>query len=254
MDGSAFWPGKRETMQRYFTDEKLSIGEIFKASADDTHHMKNVMRFRPGDAFHMVDGSRDTFLCEITSAGETVECRPLELVEEAPELPVDLTVYCPLLKGEKFDWMIQKATELGAHAFSIYDADRSIVKLDEKKRRKRIERYMKIIREASEQSRRQHIPEIGFVPAVKELSLDAFDHVLFAYEGNASNPAASLHETLQALRGGDRIAFIFGPEGGFSEAETEALSSHNSIRLGPRILRAETAPLYALSAISATFE
>lgn len=241
-------------MQRYFTDETLAVGAVFTASSEDTHHMKNVMRFRPGDTFHMVDGEQCTFLCEVISVEDAVECRPVEEVEESPELPVRISLYCPLLKGEKFDWMIQKATELGAHEFSIYDADRSIVKLDGKKRQKRLERYGKIIREASEQSRRQHIPDISFVPAVKQLSFDAFDHVLFAYEGNASNPAASLHEALQSLREGERIAFIFGPEGGFSEGETEELSSHNSIRLGPRILRAETAPLYALSAISAKLE
>ncbi len=241
-------------MQRYFTDETLTVDEVFAASAGDTHHMKNVMRFRPEDTFHMVDGDQHTFLCEVISVEETVECRVLEAVEESPELPVHVFLYCPLLKGEKFDWMIQKATELGAHAFRIYDADRSIVKLDDKKRGKRLERYGKIIREASEQSRRQHIPDISFVPAVKQLSFEEFDHVLFAFEGNASNPAAALHEALQSLREGDHIAFIFGPEGGFTESETEELSSHNSIRLGPRILRAETAPLYALSAISAKLE
>ncbi|GAB3071158.1 RsmE family RNA methyltransferase [Salinicoccus sesuvii] len=241
-------------MQRYFIDQVLSSGQFFKITADDAHHMKNVMRFRPADTFHVVDRQKSTYLCEVTEVDGDINCRVLSTVEESPELPVEVSIYCPLLKGEKFDWMIQKSTELGAHEFMIYEADRSIVKLDDKKQKKRLERFSKIVKEASEQSRRQMIPNIRFVPAVKSLDFNTHDRLLFAFEGNALNPATSLQNALSDLAPGSRIAFIFGPEGGFSDAETELLLKHHSVRLGPRILRAETAPLYALSAISHSFE
>ncbi|MFC3418005.1 RsmE family RNA methyltransferase [Salinicoccus hispanicus] len=241
-------------MQRYFIDQALQPDQLFKITSEDAHHMKNVMRFRPEDTFHVVDQKQTTYLCEVAEVSQDIDCRAISPVDESPELPIEVTIYCPLLKGEKFDWMIQKATELGAHEFLIYEADRSIVRLDDKKRKKRLERFSKIVKEASEQSRRQVIPHIDFVPAVKNLDFDAYSRLLFAFEGNALNPAKSIQSAMSGVRHGSRIAFIFGPEGGFSEVETEQLSKHHSIRLGPRILRAETAPLYALSAISYSFE
>ncbi|MCG1008912.1 16S rRNA (uracil(1498)-N(3))-methyltransferase [Salinicoccus sp. ID82-1] len=241
-------------MQRYFIDEALEVDQHFSITSDDAHHMKNVMRFRPEDTFHAVDQKQCTYLCEIAEVSHDIDCRVISAVDESPELPVKVTLYCPLLKGEKFDWMIQKATELGAHEFLIYEADRSIVRLDDKKRKKRLERFGKIVKEASEQSRRQVIPNIDFVPAVDRLDFEEYDRLLFAFEGNALNPATNIQSAISDIAHGSRIAFIFGPEGGFSEAETKQLSKHHSIRLGPRILRAETAPLYALSAISNSFE
>lgn len=254
MDGSAYWPARYSAMQRYFTKDVIEYGEAFELPQADVHHVRNVMRFKPGDTVHIVDASRRTHLCKLLTVEETVRLASVELIEESPELPVDVTVLCPLLKGEKFEWMLQKATELGAHAFQVYAADRGIVKLDDRKRQKRLERFEKIIKEASEQSRRQIIPEIGFEAGVDQLDFAQFDHVFFAFEGNAGGSAASLGGAASKTAAGDHICIIFGPEGGFSEREIERLSHYNSVHLGPRILRAETAPLYALSAISTIFE
>lgn len=240
-------------MQRYFTDEELTAGAVYMSGAD-THHMKNVMRFKPGQEFHMVDNTRTAFLCVVTETDDHVHYRVVSEVEESPELPVRTSVFCPLLKGEKFEWMIQKSTELGASDFHIFEADRSIVKLDGKKRAKRLERYGKVIREAGEQSRRNMIPHINFGKTLKDTDFGAFDAVIFAYEGNAGNPATGLGRVLETIRPGDSIAFVFGPEGGFSDNEAALMDSFHSVRLGARILRAETAPLYALSAISHQFE
>ncbi|AKG73955.1 RsmE family RNA methyltransferase [Salinicoccus halodurans] len=240
-------------MQRYFTEERLIAGEVY-ASESDTHHMKNVMRFREGQAFHMVDSTRTAFLCEVVDVDDSVHFKVMSKIDESPELPVETTIFCPLLKGEKFEWMIQKSTELGAFDFNIFDAERSVVKLDEKKRLKRLTRYEKVIKEAGEQSRRNQIPEIHFTGTLKDLDFDAFDAVLFAYEGNVNNPAKSMNQVLESLKPDSRIAFVFGPEGGFSDDEAALMEQYHSVRLGARILRAETAPLYALSAISYKFE
>lgn len=240
-------------MQRYFTEKKLITGEVYVSDAD-THHMKNVMRFREGQAFHMVDGTHTAFLCKVADVDDAIHFEVMAEVEESPELPVRTSIFCPLLKGEKFEWMIQKSTELGAHDFNIFEAARSIVKLDAKKRAKRLERYEKVIREAGEQSRRNLIPHIKFAESLKNIDFGKFDAVLFAYEGNVNNPAKSMNQVLESLKPDSRIAFVFGPEGGFSDDEAALMEQYHSVRLGARILRAETAPLYALSAISYKFE
>ncbi len=240
-------------MQRYFTEERLAIGKEYDSEAD-THHMKNVMRFRDGQEFHMVDGTNSAFLCEVVDVDSKVHFKVMSEIDESPELPVKVRVFCPLLKGEKFEWMIQKSTELGAFDFCIFDADRSIVKLDDKKRMKRLERYEKVIKEAGEQSRRNIIPEIQFDKKLQDIDFEEYDAVMFAYEGNVNNPATSMNQTLEGLKQGSSIAFVFGPEGGFSDDEVTLMEKFHSIRLGSRILRAETAPLYILSAVSYIFE
>src|SRR5690625_7769622 len=197
-------------MQRYFTDKELSAGKVY-TSDSDTHHMKNVMRFKPGQEFHMVDITRTAFLCEVTKTDDHVHYRVVSAVEESPELPVRTSIVCPLLKGEKFEWMIQKSTELGAFDFHIFEADRSVVKLEARKRAKRLERYSKIIREAGEQSRRNMIPHINFGKSLKNTDFEAFDAVIFAYEGNSGNPATGLNRVFKKLGTWVRIALVLRP-------------------------------------------
>lgn len=241
-------------MQRYFTRDQLNISETFEALNEDTHHMINVMRFRVDDTFEMVDVDKNTFLCNIVKIeGQTVIYQPIEKYEFSPEMPLRITIICPMLKGEKFEWMLQKSTELGAFEFIIYEADRSIVKLDDKKKEKRLTRYRKVIKEASEQSKRTVIPEIYFDRKLKQLDFSGFDHTIIAYEGNANNESLSLNR-LERFKDDDSLAFIFGPEGGLTESETGFDGSLQHVRLGPRILRAESAPLYFLSSMSCIYE
>src|SRR5690625_4087806 len=134
--------------------------------------MINVMRFRVDDEFEMVDGLKNVYLCKILNIEEqTLIYQPVEKYEDNSEMPVRVTIVCPMLKGEKFEWMLQKSTELGASEFIIYEADRSIVKLDDKKKEKKLIRYRKVIKEASEQSKRTVIPEIYFDGKLKQLDL-----------------------------------------------------------------------------------
>lgn len=241
-------------MQRYFTQDQLNINEPFEVVNEDTHHMINVMRFRVDDEFEMVDGANDVYLCRIINIEEqTLIYQPFEKHENNSEMPVRVTIVCPMLKGEKFEWMLQKSTELGASEFIIYEADRSIVKLDDKKKEKRLVRYKKVIKEASEQSKRTVIPGIHFDGKLKKLDLSRFDHAVIAYEGNSDYESLSLNR-LEKFNDGDSLAFIFGPEGGLTEDEAGFDRVLKSVRLGPRILRAESAPLYFLSSMSYIYE
>ncbi|KAA1040066.1 16S rRNA (uracil(1498)-N(3))-methyltransferase [Macrococcus equipercicus] len=243
-------------MQRYFLAEDAGLNERFTIqSADDVHHIKNVMRSSAGDQI-IVNFRNGVYVCRLTAVDSSVEVEATEALDITTELPVDVTIASGLLKNDKYEWMIQKATELGAAHFIPFVSERTIIKVDQKKMEKRLERFNKIVKEAAEQSYRRHVPTVTFQPgskALAELTVD-YDQVLVAYEEEAkAGETKKFHAALKSMAPGTRVLIIFGPEGGLSAAELEIFGGR-TIGLGPRILRAETAPLYALSAVSYFFE
>lgn len=238
-------------MQRYFIEETVSLNETFVMDTKHIHHIKNVMRAKIDDKFNVVDKTGSAYLVQLTDL-EPVSYKVTEKIESEVELPVNITLYSPLLKGDKMDLVIQKSTELGAHEFILYKAERSVVKLNAKKEQSRLTRYEKITREAAEQSRRTKIPEISFAESLKVIDFTIYDLVLFAYEDN--NLTDRSIKNVLSRSDAQTIAVIFGPEGGFTDKETELFKSYENVALGRRILRAETAPLYALSVIGSYYE
>ena len=179
------------------------------------------MRTQTGDKV-IVNFTNATMICEIIDIQTEITVKPIEHIDIQTELPVSVTIASGLLKNDKYEWMIQKATELGAVSFIPFVSERTIVKVDEKKFQKKVERFTKIVKEAAEQSYRQIVPSIEFVASGKALAkkLEAFDHVLIAYEETAkSGEIKSFTEALQDVKHGDKVCMIFGPEGGLSEAE-----------------------------------
>lgn len=239
-------------MQRYFTESKLSPGDEVLMNADDSHHIRNVMRMGVDDRIELVDAGSALFVADVVTLDDDVRVRVASQLESQTELPVKTTIIVPLLKGDKLDWLLQKATELGAHAFHLYESERAVVKLDAKKLEKRIVRFEKIVKEAAEQSKRLVVPEIKYVGDVRAVTNYDYGKLMIAYEGAALDESKSLsHVFADNL---SEVGCIFGPEGGFSDGELELLSEAATIRLGPRILRAETAPLYFLSALSFKYD
>ncbi|CAD2074018.1 ribosomal RNA small subunit methyltransferase E [Jeotgalicoccus coquinae] len=238
-------------MQRYFIEGTVSLNESFVMDDAHIHHIKNVMRAKADDEFNVVDSTGNAYLVRLTDI-DPVTYEVIEKINAEVELPVNITLYSPLLKGDKMDVVIQKSTELGAHEFILYKADRSVVKLNSKKEESRLVRYEKIAREASEQSRRTKIPAISFAGALKAMDFTQYDLVLFAYEDN-NLTGRSIKDVLKAHNAAS-VAVVFGPEGGFTEAEAEFFRPYENVALGRRILRAETAPLYALSVIGSYYE
>lgn len=238
-------------MQRYFIKGAISPNETVVMDTEHIHHIKNVMRLKIDDEFNVVDNTSRVYLVQLTNL-EPVTYVVIREIKSEVELPVNITLYSPLLKGDKMDVVIQKSTELGTHEFVLYKAERSVVKLNSKKEANRLTRYEKIAREAAEQSRRSKIPEISFSEGLKTIDFTTYDLVLFAYEDN-SLTGSSIKDVLKNSNA-QSIAVIFGPEGGFSEKEAEIFKSYENVSLGRRILRAETAPLYALSVIGSYYE
>ncbi|MCA0970031.1 16S rRNA (uracil(1498)-N(3))-methyltransferase [Halobacillus litoralis] len=242
-------------MQRYFVETEHWQGQAVTIDGEDVHHISRVMRMEPGSevvCIHPVEGAA---LCRIEEIKEkTVDCEVLEWMDEDRELPVEVTIVQSLGKGDKLEQVVQKGTELGASRFIPFAADRSVAKWDLKKVKKKVERLQKIAKEASEQSERTRIPEVSSLYQLQDLlKEESFTWCFFGHAEEARDAVSpSLKSRLTSIEPGDKVLIVFGPEGGFSEKEVEAFkdSGYLPVRLGPRILRMETAPLYFLSSLS----
>ncbi|PLT30955.1 16S rRNA (uracil(1498)-N(3))-methyltransferase [Peribacillus deserti] len=243
-------------MQRYFISKESIEGSLVTITGDDFHHLANVMRSKPGDHILCVVPQEKTALVEITEiTNEAIHANVIKWMDESKEMPIKVTIASGLPKGDKLDYIIQKGTELGAAGFIPFIAARSIVKWDEKKAAKKTERLQKIAKEAAEQSHRGIVPSIANPVRINELIKlsDEYKYKLIAYEEDAKlGEASQFAGILKEVRNGESVLFVFGPEGGLSSDEIEKFKENGfvSCGLGPRILRTETAPLYALSAIS----
>lgn len=242
-------------MQRYFVKGNVSeTTHSLVFSKDQVHQLKKVMRVRAGEQFEVVDDSSQLAIVEVTEL-DPFEVKVVELLEQKVELPVSVTIAVGLSKGDKLDFIVQKATELGVSEIIPLSLTRNVVKWTGDKADKKIERLQKIAEEASEQSHRLKVPCVTSVMTLKELAnyTSDFEQKLIAYEESAKvGESLQLVKSLQSLQENDRVIFVFGPEGGIEEQEVELLeeSGYLPCSLGPRILRAETAPLYALAAVS----
>ncbi|PLS15181.1 16S rRNA (uracil(1498)-N(3))-methyltransferase [Bacillus sp. M6-12] len=247
-------------MQRYFlSDDGLNGAEV-KVSGEDFHHIVRVMRMSEGDRIICVARDGRTALTEITEvSNEMIRGTVIEWYFEEKELPVKVAIASGLPKGDKLEYIIQKGTELGAHEFIPFIAARSVVKWDSKKSVKKTERLQKIAKEAAEQSHRNTLPSVNEPMSLKELiaASAAYDYKLAAFEESAKQGESSvLAAVLKNAEPGQSILFVFGPEGGLASGEVDQLiqAGFSPCGLGPRILRTETAPLYALAAVSYQLE
>lgn len=247
-------------MQRYFVSSSRFKDNNITITGDDVHHITRVMRYNVGDKIICNNEEGKAAICRISQVtSDEVQVIIETWLNENVELPINVTIAQGIPKGDKFDLVVQKGTELGAHAFIPFQADRSIAIWDKKKAEKKLQRFEKIIKEASEQSHRNKVPVIKSPVSVKDLIEESKNyHVkLFAYEEEAKvSKHQSFGNIINRLDPGQDILVCIGPEGGFSPKEAELLKENNfsPVRLGPRILRTETAALYALASISYHFE
>lgn len=242
-------------MQRYFVKGNVTETTYsLQFSKEQVHQLKKVLRVRVGEQFEVVDDDSQLAIVEVSEL-EPFEVKVVELLEQKVELPVSVTIAVGLSKGDKLDWIVQKATELGVSEIIPLSLTRNVVKWTGDKADKKIERLQKIAEEASEQSHRLKVPRVTSVMTLKELVnyTSDFEQKLIAYEESAKvGESLQLVKSLQSLQENERVIFVFGPEGGIEEQEVALLEESGYIpcSLGPRILRAETAPLYALAAVS----
>ncbi|WP_294578000.1 16S rRNA (uracil(1498)-N(3))-methyltransferase [uncultured Thomasclavelia sp.] len=238
-------------MQRYFIDEVIEKQEEITLTESDLHHVKNVMRMNNGDQIICLDPTGQVYLTAIKDINQGL-ITIIEKRDENNELDVDVTLVYALPKGDKLEMVLQKATELGVKRIVPLLTRRCVIKTNPEKFAKKMTRYHKIVKEASEQSRRNIIPEITNVITLKQLDQYLGDYNLVAYEELAKHGEdRALKQTLKQLQPGAKITIIVGCEGGFDYQEIEMMENLGieACSLGKRILRSETAPLYFLSVI-----
>ncbi len=225
-------------MQQFFYDEPLNTSDSYQLNSEVNYQLKKVLRVNNGYKFRLVDSNQSVFMCSYNDGMAYIE----EKLDEYNELETDITVILALIKNDKFDFAVQKLTELGVNRIVPYIARRSVVKPG--KGNNKLDRIKKIAREASEQSHRNKIPEICDYATFKDLKKYKSELNLLAYEKET--------KSISDLKKYKSITYIIGPEGGFEPREVEDIieCGFDSISLGKRILRAETAAIFLASVIA----
>ena len=230
-------------MQRYFSKEKKD--NTFILSDNDLYHIKVVMHMMENEHIEVVYNEH-VYLCCIHYVNSNVNINIIE------ELKIDLkkepyiVLIMPFLKEAKMDLILQKATELGVNEIVLTEFERSIVKIDEKKKEAKLIRWSRIMKEASEQSKRVNIPNISIL---SKLDVYAFDGLKILCSTNETSN--NIKNTLKNYSNYAKILIVIGPEGGISLKEEEEYVRHGYVKttLGNQILRVETVPLFVLSNI-----
>jgi len=228
--------------RRFFVPE-IHSGTATLAGGQ-AHHLTRVLRVEKGQKYEISD-NREVWLAEVeTARRDLVTFRALERVE-ATEPPVRAALYIALIRFERIELLVEKATELGVERIVFFAAERSEKGLD-RAAPKRLERWRRIAREAGEQSRRIRLPEIEGPIEFRELLATAEGRLLLLDEAPDGTP---LLATLPA----DRVSVLIGPEGGWTDRERTLAheAGWRSVSLGPSILRTETAAIAALAALQA---
>lgn len=232
-------------MYNFFVESGSRNGDIFIITGADHNHIKNVLRMREGDEI-LISEDGKSHLCVIESIdAQTVTAKVTEENYRDTELPVKIYLFQGLPKSDKLELIIQKTVELGVAGIIPVEMNRSIVKLDDKKKSAKRERWQAIAESAAKQSKRSLIPEVFDVLTYKQAMEKAkeMDVLLIPYENENGMKATS--EALEKINAGASVGILIGPEGGFEEKEVAAAIDAGgiSISLGKRILRTETAAI-----------
>ncbi|MBP3892178.1 MAG: 16S rRNA (uracil(1498)-N(3))-methyltransferase [Solobacterium sp.] len=231
-------------MYQFFLDEDIQIGQRITLSKAQEHHAKDVLRLNK-EIVRLVANEKGYFgVAENTKEGFFITIQEEDTQEK--ELPVEVTLLFALIRKEKFEWVLQKATELGVKQIVPIVSKYCVVQPKKDKEAKQIERWQAIVEAASSQCKRNWIPTVHPVCELKDCQKYLSDLNLMAYE--KENESLPLSKRLEKKN----ITILIGPEGGFSKEEVEACTKLGfaSCSLGARILRAETAAIYMMSVIN----
>ena len=236
-------------MFNFFVDESQREDNCYFIDGSDYNHIINVLRMKLGDKFLIsLNGKSD--LCEIIETqNDRIICKIVEENYNDTSLPIKIYLFQGLPKSEKMELIIQKCVELGADGFYPVQMEHCVVKLDDKKKASKTERWQKIAESAAKQSKRNNIPEVFQTVSFKEALNIAKDLDLFIVPYENERGMEATKETLLKIKEGSNVGILIGPEGGFSQKEIELCKNMKCdiISLGKRILRTETAAITAVS-------
>ena len=238
-------------LTRVFIDGDLQTGQRLTIEGNAGNHIVRVLRLRVGDTLTLFNGHGGEYGARIEEMRrDTVQVGVLEHRDDERESPFHLTLAQGISRGERMDWVVQKATELGVSRIAPLFTERSMVRLDEKQATRKVQHWRAIAIAACEQSGRNRVPEIGTPASLYEM-----------LEQRTASGAALLLSPGAALRIADVPAteagatVLIGPEGGLAQVEQDAAirSGFTPVRLGPRVLRTETAAVCALTLLQQKF-
>ncbi|HSR64017.1 MAG TPA: 16S rRNA (uracil(1498)-N(3))-methyltransferase [Xanthomonadaceae bacterium] len=235
---------------RAFVDRPLAVGGSVVLPDDAAAHLVRVLRLREGDGCVLFNGDGCDYAATLEAAGKReVRVRIDACAAVDNESPLRITLLQGIARGEKMDWILQKAAELGVAAFVPVASERSEVRLDAERADKRLAHWRSVVRSACEQSGRAVVPAVS-----APQSLAAALAALPTGARFLLDPVADAAIGTLQLQDGACVLAI-GPEGGWSPRDREQLTSAGfaGLRLGPRILRTETAGLAAIAALQAGF-
>ena len=236
---------------RCHVDSALAIGRELALPEAASNHIVRVLRLQVGDSFHLFNGDGSDYRAEILSLEKRgIKVRVVASHALDNESPLPIHLYQCIARGEKMDWILQKATELGAAAFTPLVSERTEVKLDQDRSDKRLAHWQGVIRAACEQSGRAVVPALHAPVAINRLDAAPARPQAFFLQ-----PGAPLRVPDLALAAGTDTCLAVGPEGGFSPRDVQCLQAagFRGLSLGPRILRTETAGIALMAALQCRF-
>ena len=232
-------------LTRTFMDAPLAVGTVATLSENATAHLVRVLRLGLGDACVVFNGDGHDYEARLVSLGKRgAEVELMSRRAVATESPLRITLAQSIARGEKMDWVLQKATELGVAAIVPIVTERTEVRLDAERGEKRGAHWRGVIAAACEQCGRARLPELAAPMTLRDWLADATP-------GWFLDPLADV--SLERLPQADAVTLVVGPEGGLGERDLAALraADFRGLRLGPRILRSETAGPAAIAALQA---
>lgn len=224
-------------------DLQLTVGATVELSDDRAHYLRDVLRLEPGTLLELFDGTGIAFVAEIRAlAPLTLEILSSRDASES-ESPCALTLFQAIPKGDRFQLVLEKATELGIARIVPLQTARTVVRIPPKKWEARRDRWTRIVESAARQCERAVVPEVS-LPASLDVALQsALLDTEWFLDARGGTPAQA------AIGSGETAAIWIGPEGGFTKAEKDRLAKRaQRVTLGPRILRSETAAITAIAA------
>ena len=235
-------------MFNFFASENSRQGDFYYITGSDYNHIINVLRMKKGDTF-LVSSEGKGDLCELYDYDmETVTAKILEENFKNTDLPAQIYLFQGLPKADKMELIIQKTVELGVHAVVPVEMNRCVVKLDDKKKKSKTQRWQSISESAAKQSKRNIIPEVYDAVSYKTMLQMASEMDLFLVPYENKDGMKSTSTALCELNTAKKIGILIGPEGGFEEKEIEEAvnAGGKTVSLGSRILRTETAAITAV--------
>lgn len=236
------------TERRFFVAPEDAGPAGLTLRGDESHHARRALRLREGDAVTCFDGAGRGWRGRIDRHSGDCTFVVIDSVVE-PEVPARprMSLAQALVKGERMDMIVQKATELGVGRIIPLIADRSEVRLDTERSEKRLERWRRIVIEAAKQSERLTLPSIETPRTLRELLANSEEPVVALVERDAR----SIRVVLDELGAPEEVIVVVGPEGGWSDDERRLFEASNAhcVSLGPGVLRAETAAIAGLAVV-----